>query len=148
METPIDQLANDKPMNYSDVLQNMNPQDQQPMEPSPPQMSMYQDQMGPPLPQMSRDPHGPDLRHQFDVPNHGPPVNKEKKPLMDKTLQHEIICLIASQVIVQSDPIHNMLKNALPTIFTETGGIIKTVIQGLCLALAFILLRKATIDLM
>tara|TARA_B100001094_G_C18192758_1_gene808420 strand:- start:1877 stop:2293 length:417 start_codon:yes stop_codon:yes gene_type:complete len=138
-------------MNYSDVLQNMNSQDQQHgghMEPQLPQMSTYQDQMGPPLPQMSRDPHGPDIRHQFDVPNNGPPVKKAQKPLMDKALQHEIICLIASQVIIQSDPIQNVLKNALPTIFTDTGGILKTVIQGLCLALAFILLRKATIDLM
>jgi hypothetical protein len=141
METPIDQLQDQAPMNYSDVLQTMNePLPQQDRQDRP----VYQN-TGPPLPQLVREPYGPDIREQIRNPIHHNPKD-ESKQLIDKSIQHELICIIVSCIISNSDPIQNVLLTSFPNIFPEKS-IIKTIIQGIIIGIIFVLLKKITLNL-
>jgi len=131
MSTPISNLGNNVPSYQEIVTEEKTIQEPQ--------------QLGPPPPIVQNMPihKNHDLREQINV--HPKEIPSEIKPKLEpfsKELQHEIMCIIASNFILYSDPVQNILNSSVP----NTNKLLRIMIRGIFIAISFVILRKTTLQ--
>ena len=129
MMGPVAENNNNNVPNYQDLVNNSREHEPQ--------------QLGPPPPVVQHMPIHKNHDIRADIPSIPPPVVSNKQPEqfeLSKTMQHEIMCIIASNFILYADPVQNILNTSLP----NANKLLKILTRGIFIAIIFIILRKTT----
>ena len=148
--------GNSGSMNYSDILNDMdNSRNAQQPQPTNERRVEFQGDFNPP-PKAQIQQAPPQHYHESMTQQYNPqiPPQYEKEntsdkfegfnPFSSKDIQHEFMSILAAALILHSDIVKKNLEIALPMLFSEQSGIIRTIFQALMIGILFIFIRKGT----
>ena len=144
--TPIEQIRPEmnsnqpqqQPINYSDMLQTMESQQQQPQQ--------VQQHEFPPHPIVqSKMPHNANMNMQYNQQQSNQPQNNEDQQLPQ--IQKDVMYILIPSILLYSNPVQAQILKFLPSLFKEERPtILGNVVNGLIIAIVFIGIKNMKIN--